>query len=416
METLFDSSYASINEKTTDLTFYKQLKMLLSEMKDGHLYCSLPPGLETDRNEKTLFFPLKLQFIARKVYVISATNAQIPAGSEIKSINEKPIDTIITELLKYIPADGNIQTKKYHILNNFFYFYYFIAFDESPTFDIQFKSPDGQLKNSKIKADLEQNIIGPEIAAPPQSLLDFSIEPDQTALITIKTFDPSALKGNFSDFLETSFKQIKDLKLNKLIIDLRGNSGGKDTYGSLLYSYLANKPFRYYKNLQTATNNLDFNQFKSTVSSYNDLQPSMLRRVKNNQYQLGKEAHPNLQLFQPNNYHYNGKVLFLIDGLSFSTTSEFCAIAYSHKRGDFIGEETGGTYEGNTSGVQSEFTLPNTKIQVSFGTIKYEMAVNSVAEPGKGIVPQHKVISTIQDLIERKDVQLTYAIWLANQK
>lgn len=414
MEALFDRSYASINETTTDLAFYKNLKMLMSEMKDGHLYCSLPPDLETYRKEKAVFFPIKLQCIEGKAYVNSAPNAQIPNGSELLSINGKPIDTIVPELLKYIVSDGNIDTKKYHILDNFFYFYYFIAFDESAYFEVRYKA-GGQIKNSRIKADLERNIIDSK-NAPSSSLLSFSIERNQTALITIKTFDPSALKGNFGDFLSASFKKIKDLKIKKLIIDLRGNGGGRDTYGSLLYSYLANNPFNYYRNLWSATKDLDFDQFKSTVSSYNNLQPAMLSQLHHNQYQLAKEAHPNLQLISPNSDHFTGKVLFLIDGLSFSTTSEFCAIAQRNKRGDFIGEETGGTFDGNTSGVQLELTLPNTKIQTSFGTIKYEMAVNRVNKAGRGIVPQHQVIPTNLDLFKKKDVQLAYAIWLANQK
>ena len=88
MNAVLDSSYASINEKTTDLEFYKMFKILLSKMKDGHLYCSLPPALETYRSEKALFFPVKLRFIGSKACVDSVPNPQIPAGSEIISINK----------------------------------------------------------------------------------------------------------------------------------------------------------------------------------------------------------------------------------------------------------------------------------------------------------------------------------------
>ncbi|WP_316749309.1 S41 family peptidase [Pedobacter gandavensis] len=387
----------------------------MSKMKDGHLYGSLPAQLETYRNEKALFFPVKLQFIAHKVYADTVPNPLIPAGSEIISINNKPILAIQIELLKYLVSDGNIQTKKYRILNNFFYFYYFIAFAEQPYFDVVYKSRDGQIKKDRIKADLEKNIIANEKPDSPQPPIDFSIKPGHIALITIRTFDPQALKVDFKEFLTTSFKQVLDLNIKTIIIDLRGNGGGKDTYGSLLYTYLANKPFKYYKNLKTVTKNLEYEKFKTNVSSYNDLKPSMIKEVGGHQYQMDKEAHPNLQLIPPNKYHYDGKVLFLIDGSSFSTASEFCAIAYSHKRGDFIGEETGGTYDGNTSGVQTEFILPNTKMEISFGPVKYEMSVNPVKEIGRGVIPQHKIYPNIQDIIENKDVQLKYAIWLAGQ-
>lgn len=415
MNAVFDNSYGSINEGTTDLEFYKIIKILMSKMKDGHVYCSLPPSIETYRNEKALFFPIKLQFINSKVYVRSSFDPGIPVGSEIISINKNPVDTIQIELLKYIVSDGNIQTKKYHILNDFFYFYYFIAFGEIPYFDVAYKSTDGQVKESRINACLEKNIMEDEESNSAQPLLEFSVKPDRLALITIKSFDPSALKVDFGDFINTSFKKINDLKVEKLIIDLRGNGGGRDTYGSLLYSYLTNKPFKYYKSLKTVTKDLEFDKFRKDISSYNDLKPSMLRETQHDQYQLDKDAHPNLQITYPNKYNYKWKVLFLIDGASFSTTAEFCAIAYDNKRGDFVGEETGGTYDGNTSGVQTELVLPNTKIQTSFGTVCYEMSVNRVNETGRGTIPQYKIYSTIQDILKKKDVQLHYAIWLASQ-
>lgn len=415
MDAVLDSSYASINEKTTDLEFYKMFKILLSKMKDGHLYCSLPPALETYRNEKAFFFPVKLRFIESKAYVDSVSNPQIPAGSEIISINKQTINAVIPELFKYIVSDGNIQTKKYHIVNNFFYFYYFIAFGETPYFDVDYKLKDGPIKSVKIKADLEKNILKSETKDFPQPLIDFSIKSGQIALITIRSFDPSELKIDYSDFLKNTFKKIRDLNIKKLIIDLRGNSGGRDLYGSLLYSYLAKKPFKYYKSLQTVTMEMDFDKFKNNVSSFNNLTPKMFKKVHDNQYQLTKEAHPNLEVIHPDQ-PYTGEVWFLIDGLSFSTTAELCAIAYSNKRGKFIGEETGGTYDGNTSGVQSELVLPNTKMEISFGTVKYEMAVKSPKEIGRGIIPEYKIHSTVQDIINKNDVQLNFAFQLAGQE
>lgn len=415
MSAVFDSCYASISEKTTDLEFYKMLKILMSKMKDGHLYCSLPPALETFRSEKALFFPVKLRFIGSKAWVDSGSNPQIPAGSEIISINKQPINAVIPELFKYIVSDGNIQTKKYHILNNFFYFYYFIEFGETPFFDVDYKLKDGQIKSIKIKADLEKNILKNENTDVHQPLLDFSIKSNQIALITIRSFEPSELKIDYSDFLKNTFKKIRDLNIKKLIIDLRGNTGGRDTYGSQLYSYLANKPFKYYKSLQTISMKMDFDKFKSNVSSYNNLTPKMFKKVHDNQYQLTKEAHPNLEIIYPDQ-SYNGEVWFLIDGLSFSTTAEFCAIAYSNKRGKFIGEETGGTYDGNTSGVQSELVLPNTKMEISFGTVKYEMAVKTAKEIGRGIIPEYKIQPTSQDIINKNDVQLNFAFQLAGQE
>ncbi len=416
MNALFDSCYTSIRSSTTDIDFYKMLKILLSDIKDGHLYCSSPPYFQSHYQEKANFFPLQLRFINHRAYLLNSYKNKIPAGTEILSINNQPIDFIRQKLFLYLTSDGNIETKKYQILNNFFYFYYYLEFGEQAIFNVNFKSESRKINTIKINADLEKNIIKNEDKVEPEKLLELSIKPNNIAIITIKTFESSKLKKDFPSFLQTSFKELNNRKIKRLIIDLRGNAGGKDTYGSLLYSYLTNKPFHYYQSLETATTLLPYEQFKSDVSSYNNLNIGMIEKISEKRFRLKKEAHPNLQLIKPARYYFAGKICFLIDGLSFSTTTEFCSIAYSNKRGKFIGEETGGTYVGNTSGVDVETILPSTKINLSYGTVKYSMAVKQEKYKGRGVIPNYKVRPTINNIINHQDVVLDYALKLIVQK
>jgi C-terminal processing protease CtpA/Prc len=101
--------------------------------------------------------------------------------------------------------------------------------------------------------------------------------------------------------------------------------------------------------------------------------------------------------------------------LSFSATTEFCAVAKSNKRALFIGEETGGTYVGNTSGKFVERLLPNTQIKISVPTIQYVMAVKKEKLKSRGIIPDHILMPTMSDILRKKDVQLEYTIKLAGR-
>jgi hypothetical protein len=58
----------------------------------------------------------------------------------------------------------------------------------------------------------------------------------------------------------------------------------------------------------------------------------MLEKISSGKFQPKKEAHPNLEIVPPTKYNYTGKVWFLIDGLSFSTTAEFCALSLQYKK------------------------------------------------------------------------------------
>ncbi|MBD0333046.1 MAG: hypothetical protein ICV66_10345 [Chitinophagaceae bacterium] len=179
---------------------------------------------------------------------------------------------------------------------------------------------------------------------------------------------------------------IKEKSVKKLIIDIRNNGGGEDSNGSLLYSYLTDKPFSYYSSLETASSKFPI------------------------------QAHPNLKVQQPQKNNFKGKCYFIINGKSFSTTSEFCAIARSNNRGKFIGEETGGGYYGNTGGEMERVVLPNTKVTVVIPRRKYVLAVKKAENKDRGVIPHHTVIPGINDILQNNDFQLNYALKIATQE
>jgi hypothetical protein len=415
IDRLFDSCYSSINENTNDADLLRSMKFIYSCIQDGHLRCNASSQQMSYMEEKAKLFPLKLYFVGDRAFVRSNTIDSLPAGTEVISIDNKSIKQIRTELFKLMVSDGSIETKKFHIINSVFCFYYYMAYGEQSSYKVICNSHEKEIITIKVNGLTSMNI--PAIAwnafIP---LLDLSIN-NNLAVLTIKTFNKEMLDGeniDFSVFLENSFKTINEKNITKLIIDLRDNGGGRGLYGSLLYSYLTNKSFNYYKSLTAATTNLPYSKFNITSTSFNNLDTAMLVKSGSNRFQLKKEANDNLLKVQPNKNNYKGKVWFLVNGLSFSTTAEFCAIASSKKRGKFIGEETGGGYYGNTSGVINDFILPNTKISFSFGLIEYEMAVTKAKFNDRGIIPDYIVIPTIADIMGKKDIQLEYVLKLAN--
>jgi transposase len=138
----------------------------------------------------------------------------------------------------------------------------------------------------------------------------------------------------------------------------------------------------------------------------------MMERQSNGKYRLIK--HPNWGIQQPSKPTFSGKV-FLINGKSFSTTSEFLSHAHARKRATFIGEESGGGYYGNTSGPGSILRLPHTKLQAYVPLMTYYMAVQGYKAASHGVVPDHPVKYTIEELLEGMDKERAVALDLARK-
>lgn len=101
---------------------------------------------------------------------------------------------------------------------------------------------------------------------------------------------------------------------------------------------------------------------------------------------LEKEFYNDLyKLQQPNKNHFKGKIYVLINRASGSMASVVATFLKANERAIFIGEESGGTMEGNTSDAYAKLQLPNTKIRVEIPLTKKVNNVDFVK--GRGVLP-----------------------------
>lgn len=390
LDKLFDSCFSTLNHPMQQLDFAKSIMFMISSVEDGHTGSNFSRLLLNYYSENEKLFPAHVFFINKKAYVLCSRIKELPAGSEILSIDKEPVSEIREKLLHYLPSDGKIETKKVQTLNNgAFSFLYAWIFGNKNSFIVRYKTKQGEIKTASIDAELVKDFdCDNGTGSNNKRDLQLDFPQQNTALLTIKTFDDNRLGGgeNFRDFLDKSFTDLTAKKIDTLIIDLRGNAGGRDEYGALLYSYLAKRPFKYFSSIESTSGRIPVDK--------NSL----------------------LGLQQPEKNRFNGKVFFLINGLCFSTTADFCAIAKSNNRGIFIGEETGGAYYGNTSGETIRVPLPNSKIRITIPKYKYVNDVKKAKYKDRGILPDYISIPTVTEIIEHKDIQLDLTLKLIKRR
>lgn len=384
---LLDSCARSLNKPMSPLEFGKTILWAISAIEDGHTGSNVPRLLMTHYNDHEKVFPLYPYFVGNKAYVLCGGAEGLPPGTEILAINGKSVGEIAKVIYRYLPSDGAIMSKKRQQLNDgAFPIMYHWLLGGKDTFEVRYKAKNGTIQTlnlaGKAVKDFECEYQNKQSNGQPLQLSQLSAK---TALLTVKSFDEgriSRAKLDFTKFLDSAFTALNTSKTTSLIIDVRDNGGGEDNYGALLYSYLSQQPFRYFFLKASAT------------------------------HVVKPKENPLLGTQNPKANSFKGKVYILINGRSFSTTADFCATARSNDRAIFIGEETGGGYYGNTSGGRMDVTLPNSQIVAFVPLFKYLNSVKKAKYAGRGTIPDYTIIPSIDDLLQHKDAELSFALGL----
>jgi hypothetical protein len=321
-----------------------------------------------------------------------------------------------------MPADGNNKTYKYRNLTYSKYFtrYFYYLYGDTGSYTVEYILGAGSdVKKVKLTGLLFSELTAIRDKKYPQHFLsdplEFKIEDDKkTAYFKIESFDEDVLeqkKIDFPGFLQSAFNRIDSNKIKNLIIDLRNNHGGTDEFGKLLFSYLTAHDFNYYSSLTTSRDSFGF--FKYTNMRSPKVPSGLLKANTSGTFDVVR--HPNVGKQKPMFPTYTGKIYVLINGGCFSTASECISMIHSNTNAVFIGEESGGGYYGNNSGMVPEMTLPNTKIRVAIPLMKYVMAVKDYPFKDHGLFPNYEVIPKIADKINGEDLELEFAKKLINK-
>jgi C-terminal processing protease CtpA/Prc len=426
LDALFDQAEKSLTQPLTMIEFCRVLAPVVAAIKCGHTHVALPRDVLQDIAAKNALLPLQVRVLDGKVYVFGDYSGQPTslAGKEIRSINGVTAGKIVETMLAAAAGDGDVQTSRIRQISGWpvFSVQLYLLIGISAPYDLVVWDPHEkrELKVRLDGGDLDK-ITEAAQAKYPQDQRSRSaaslkfVDSDQIAVLKINQFGGQVEvdgqpKKTLQEFYKESFTSLKDKGTKTLILDLRNNGGGADELGRLLLSYLVNKPFQYYDDL--VLNALQFSFLKDTKMA-KAIPPDKVERQPNGKYRL--VTHPNWGEQQPSQPTFAGTVLILINGGSFSTTSEFLSQAHFHKRATFIGEESGGGYYGNSSGFMPSVTLPNSKVIVRVPLMTYYMAVRGYKDAARGVIPDHPVRYSIDELLAGTDKELAVALELARR-
>jgi len=449
----FDSLKSSINAPMTSNEFYFQLSPVLSSVRQGHLRLfplnkkiKIKESFSLLKSGTSPLSQFEFESFDNKLFVIknNSVDSSIVAGTEVVAVNNLKPQELVSKYSRTFTSDGYNRTftdrKSGKGLPTWFYYQNGITDsvfcqlkynDSVRTVCLKRKSVKVVTKKKKTeeiitvkrdqnkKENKKRKESGfDELTKSYSKNLSF-IEPDSSiAVLKIRDFS----NGNYKKFYSNSFRQLDTLKTNTLILDLRDNPGGYLRDAMDLYSYLSDSDFVFIDRSEVVsrTSILHTNYFRGNPLFFNALlfafSPIKLVAMGITLLKVKKEAGNKFYYPFPGSKpghskpdRFKGKLYVLINGGSFSATCLLSSNLKGSHRAVFVGEETGGAFNGTVAGKMPVFTLPESKLHVQFGLALIQPYYKTELE-GRGIFPDIEIKPILEDRIKGKDLELQWVL------
>jgi hypothetical protein len=424
----FDKKYETIQKQLTDsLTQFQVYKLFQSFAviaKIGHCrmnYSTLFSSYDSYVRKGGRIFPLDVFIEKGEIKVMGnySGNQNIEPGDKILHFNKKPGAIVLADVKNYISGEGDYIKNSIIELFSFPCMLWF-AYGEIPSFKLTVKKKNGKLLTLIINAEADSVIQQRKQQG--TSIIDnkrvFNII-DSVAYLKPGPFYNNS-GGKFLDkqeyihFIDSAFREIKRQKAHSLIVDLRNNPGGDNSFSDPMIAYFADKPFKFCSKyyLKTSDTLKEFWVKDVPLSFEGVLEPEIERMQK------AILAKPSGSIFEYTIMHYpprsdtmkfNGTVYGLINRHSYSNATATAAIIQDYGFGTLLGEETSDLPTSYAS--IANFALPNTQLRVEYP--KGYFIRPSGDKSLKGVVPDIRVSNDIQT---KTDEVLEFAMKYANGK
>ena len=426
LDRVFASTRATLSRPMSKLAFAATLSEALAAIRDGHMRLEYDE-VTTSAMVAAPMLPLRVAHENGR-YVVTwndtPNDGVIQPGMELVSVNGRPIAAVAAAILPKLSPDGFVESGRPWRVARSLAQNYWLYLEQTSTFTVVARTNDGREVTATlpgvVNADRTKNASANRVNA---TMAASASRLDGASDIISLTFEDGGAVGRlrirgfdgptFVADLERDIATLHDKGIKALVLDLRGNGGGVDTYGAALVSQFVSGPFRYFDYIKVTTTEPSFATWPSstTVRLKSGTKPA-----PGGGFLVQPDLHPGVTEQKPASRPFLGKLVVLIDGGTFSTAADVCAQLRARTPAVFIGEETGGAAEGNTSGLNVQIVLPSSGLKLKIQMYGYWNALDTSragAKPtprGRGTLPDVTVVRTVADTLAGRDAALERAL------
>jgi hypothetical protein len=423
----FAQGATKLTDSMPEYKFRNVLSYVLAKIRCGHTTVrQSKEAVKYSERTRAMLFPLNIKAWEDTVVVtsnLSRRDSNVQRGVLLKSIDGRPIQTIVDTFFQHFSADGYNMSHKYQTISNngVFRTMYAYIYGLKLRTPIEYIDTTGHLRSTVISlnslvADSPRRVV--TVVTPPQptkrqrrqmsrqSMRSLRIDTSlHTAFMEVNSFS----KGNgLRRFFRTSFHTMRKEKITNLVVDMRGNGGGSVSLSNLLTKYIADQPFKIADSLYAITNKSKYKQYRNNYLLYRLLFLFMTHKKKDGLYHF--TYFENLYFQPKTRYHFLGNTYILTGGNTFSAAALFTKALVNQEDVLVVGEETGGGSYGNTAWLIPDATLPHTHVR--FRLPLFRLIIDRNETKGHGIFPEVEVKPTVADIRRNADVKMERVIEL----
>ncbi|RZA37314.1 MAG: hypothetical protein EOP92_00930 [Lysobacteraceae bacterium] len=359
-----------------------------------------PPSAAWDafREQGGKAFPLYLRVAGGKVYIADDYSGRddIAQGDQVLSVDGEPAMRWLEHMRQYVSADNDYMA--WAQMETQLPLLTWMALGEVTVFDVVLVEPSGAQQRVKLEARTRAQFEATEANKPARFELDWNAREARMLEGGVGYLRPGPFYDNrpqaatpwdptaFGGFIDAAFGEFIADGASSVLIDLRDNPGGDNSFSDLMVAWFADQPFQFSPGFDIKVSEAAIESNRRRLDSIGGEQDSTSRQLA--AAYAGKAAGSRVMFPIPRvsprkDGGFRGPVYLLVNRHSYSNTVLVAAIVQDYRFGKVLGEETADL--ASTYGALEKFTLPLTGIEVSFP--KARILRPSGDPQARGVVP-----------------------------
>lgn len=401
---LFEDTLAALDHPMTTTEAQITFQLFVAEGRVAHARIDAPmDAFGAFREGGGKVFPFGVRLAEGRVFVAENLSGlpDIAPGDEIVAINGQAADQWVRQLRRHISADSDRLADA--ILEPQFTVVLWLELGAIDAFQAQFRTRAGRQLHLTVPARTRTEMR----AAAGHATADLEIDPTTRearilpgAIAYLRpgvfinvvegedVFDATA----FHAFIDGAFERFIAEGATTLLIDLRDNPGGDNSFSDHMVAWFADRPFRFSSDFRVRVSP---EAVAANAARLVNAPVDGVSRQYAEAYALaspGDIIHFPIPMAQPRaGARFTGSVFVLVNRRSFSNAVSVAAIVQDYHFGSILGEPTADL--ATTYGAMETFTLPNSGIVVGFP--KAHIIRPSGDERVQGVTPDFPIVTPL---------------------